>query len=59
MKAVVTGGTGFVGAHVVKLLAERRHDVKVSLGAFVRYGIAVTIPSLVASLAMLWLVTRF
>jgi len=37
----------------------RRHDVKVSLGAFVRYGIAVTIPSLVASLAMLWLVTRF
>ena len=29
MKAVVTGGTGFVGAHVVKLLAERGNDVKV------------------------------
>ena len=29
VKAVVTGGTGFVGAHVVKLLNERRADVKV------------------------------
>jgi arsenical pump membrane protein len=37
----------------------RRHDVKVGLRAFVRYGIAVTIPSLIASLGMLWLVTRF
>jgi arsenical pump membrane protein len=35
----------------------RRHRVTVSLGTFVRVGLYVTIPSLIASLAMLWLVT--
>jgi UDP-glucose 4-epimerase len=27
MKAIVTGGTGFIGSHVIDLLAERGHDV--------------------------------
>jgi Na+/H+ antiporter NhaD/arsenite permease-like protein len=35
----------------------RRHGVTVSLGTFVRVGVYVTMPGLVASLATLWLVT--
>jgi arsenical pump membrane protein len=35
----------------------RQHDVRVGIGQFVRIGILVTVPSLIASLAMLWLVT--
>jgi len=35
----------------------RSHGVKVGVGQFVRIGVIVTIPSLTASLAVLWLVT--
>ena len=35
----------------------RRRDVAISIAMFVRVGLIVTIPSLVASLVMLWLVT--
>ena len=44
-------------AGLLWLDALRRHGVEVSLGTFVRVGLVVTIPSLVASLATLWLVT--
>src|SRR5438045_2389475 len=30
MKACVTGATGFLGAHVARVLAERGHDVRVT-----------------------------
>jgi arsenical pump membrane protein len=35
----------------------RRHGVAISVGTFVRVGIALTIPTLAISLAVLWLVT--
>ncbi len=44
-------------AGLLWLHALRRHGVVVSLGQFVRVGLYVTIPSLAASLATLWLVT--
>jgi len=31
VKCLVTGGTGFVGSHIVRLLVEREHDVSVLL----------------------------
>jgi Na+/H+ antiporter NhaD/arsenite permease-like protein len=36
----------------------RRQDVIIPLRTFVTVGAVVTIPSLIASLATLWLVTR-
>jgi len=36
----------------------RRHDVEVSVVAFVRFGIQLTIPPLIVSLALLWLIAR-
>jgi arsenical pump membrane protein len=36
--------------------ALRRQDVDIPLALFVRVGIVVTVPSLAASLAMLWLI---
>ncbi len=44
-------------AGLLWLHALRRHGVHVSLAQFVRVGVIVTIPSLAASLATLWLVT--
>ena len=44
-------------AGLLWLHALRRHGVVVSLGTFVRVGVIVTIPCLIASLAVLWLVT--
>ena len=35
----------------------RRHGITVSLSTFVRVGVIVTVPSLIASLVVLWLVT--
>jgi arsenical pump membrane protein len=35
----------------------RRHGITVSLSTFVRVGVVVTVPSLIASLVVLWLVT--
>jgi arsenical pump membrane protein len=37
----------------------RRQGVQISVREFARVGLLVTIPSLAASLAMLWIVTRF
>jgi len=37
----------------------RRQGVQISVGQFARVGLLVTIPSLAASLAMLWLMTRW
>jgi arsenical pump membrane protein len=36
----------------------RRHGLAIRVGAFVRVGVALTIPTLVASLATLWLVAK-
>lgn len=36
----------------------RQHGVALSVGRFIRIGVVVTVPSLLASLAMLWLMTR-
>ena len=44
-------------AGLLWLHALRRRGIQISLGQFVRVGLYVTIPSLAASLAMLWLVT--
>jgi arsenical pump membrane protein len=44
-------------AGLLWLHALRRQGIQVPLGTFVRVGFIVTIPSLVASLAVLWLVT--
>jgi arsenical pump membrane protein len=44
-------------AGLLWLHALRRHGVAISLATFVRVGLIVTIPSLAASLAVLWLVT--
>ena len=45
-------------AGLLWLHALRSRGIAVSLGTFVRVGLIVTLPSLVASLATLWLVTR-
>lgn len=42
-------------AGLLWLDALRRQDVSISLGQFIRVGVLVTVPSLAASLAMLWL----
>jgi arsenical pump membrane protein len=44
-------------AGILWLHALRRAGVHVPLATFVRVGVIVTVPSLIASLAMLWLVT--
>lgn len=36
----------------------RKHDVVVGVPTFVRIGLALTIPSLVVSLGLLWMIER-
>src|SRR4051794_31602144 len=38
MKACVTGATGFLGAHLVRHLRARRHDVRVTFRSEARLG---------------------
>ncbi len=39
MRALVTGGTGFVGAHVVRRPVDRGHDVSVLVRLFPQGGL--------------------
>lgn len=45
-------------AGLLWLSALRRAGVRISIGQFVRTGVLVTVPSLAASLIVLWMVTR-
>ena len=33
MKIFITGGSGFLGSHVAKILAENNHEIKISVHA--------------------------
>ncbi|MGI8879902.1 MAG: NAD-dependent epimerase/dehydratase family protein [Jatrophihabitans sp.] len=47
MRVLLTGGAGFIGSHVLSVLLERGHDVRVldSLRADVHHGVEPSLPS--------------